>query len=77
MVPEPAALIGDFVVALRELVTEPVDASLISHELLSAPHSHPRLPKGKCQVYCFSLTEGVQCRAGPNRVLKVGKVGPN
>jgi hypothetical protein len=76
MIPAPKALVNDFVDSVRDLLTEPVDSSLISHELLSAPHSRPRLPRGKCAVYVFSLTQGVQCPAGANRVLKVGKVGP-
>ncbi len=52
----------------------------ITHELLSAPHSPPpSYPFGFCASYVFSLSEeyGRHCPAGPNRVIKVGKVGAN
>lgn len=52
----------------------------LSHECLPAPHRPPsRLPSGSCAVYVFSLSSayGSTCPAGPNRVLKVGKVGMN
>jgi len=54
--------------------------SPLTHELLRAPHRPPSsLPTGMCAVYIFSLSEsyGETCAAGPNRVLKVGKVGSN
>ena len=35
-----------------------------------------RLPPGMGAAYVFSLSEQTQAPAGPNRVLKVGKVGP-
>lgn len=43
----------------------------IRHELLSAPHKPPTLPKNNYVVYVFSL------QAPRNIILKVGKVGPN
>lgn len=51
----------------------------LTHNRLAAPHAPPRLPQGKCGVYVFSLSAayGQTCPAGPNRVLKVGRAGPN
>jgi hypothetical protein len=51
---------------------------LLSHEHLQAPHRPPsRLRAESTAVYVFSLNAayGTTCPAGPNRVLKVGKVG--
>ncbi len=56
------------------------EAVLLSHEHLPAPHRPPsRLLAGSTAVYVFSLSAdyGTTCPAGPNRVLKVGKVGAN
>ncbi len=52
---------------------------LIEHEAQRAPHNSHSLPSGKCAVYVFSLSSsyGKGCRAGVDRVLKVGKAGPN
>ena len=47
------------------------------HEIIKGPHEPPDLPKGKCAVYVFSLSEANRSSAGPNKVLKVGKVGQN
>ena len=51
----------------------------IEHESKPAPHIPPPLLPGKCAVYVFSLSMvfGRNCPAGGDRVLKVGKVGPN
>ncbi|NNN10227.1 MAG: hypothetical protein HKL85_13675 [Acidimicrobiaceae bacterium] len=52
----------------------------IVHEHLPAPHRQPgSLPAGYVAVYVFSLSSlyGSDCAADANRVLKVGKVGPN
>ena len=57
-----------------------VEAPSIVHECLPAPHCQPgSLPAGYAAVYVFSLSSpyGRECTAGANRVLKVGKVGPN
>ena len=51
---------------------------VLTHEHLPAPHRPPsKLPLSATAVYVFSLspTYGATCAAGPNRVLKVGKVG--
>ena len=56
------------------------EAVRLSHEHLPAPHRPPsRLPEASSAVYVFSLSGayGATCPAGPNRVLKVGKVGMN
>src|SRR5437016_5019317 len=75
MISEPQALITDFVLAIREQVDEPVISSLFTHQLVTAPHASVRLPAEKCAVYVFSLRSDAKCPAGPNRVLKVGRVG--
>jgi hypothetical protein len=51
----------------------------IRHEAQPAPHAPHGLPLGKCAVYVFSLSAsyGGSCPAGPDRVLKIGKAGPN
>jgi hypothetical protein len=76
MIKDPKALMRAFLRAAR---ISAEDAG-ICHESVRAPHKPPpKLPKGKCAVYVFSLAtaHGRTCRAGPRRVLKVGKVGPN
>lgn len=50
----------------------------IAHEVHHAPHRPPSALPGDCAAtYVFSLSSsyGGTCSAGPNRVLKVGKVG--
>ena len=53
--------------------------STIEHEAQPVPHRPRFLPRGKCAVYVFSLSQtwGSGCPAGPDRVLKVGMAGPN
>jgi hypothetical protein len=53
--------------------------SQIEYAAQPAPHRPHSLPGGKCAVYVFSLSQawGSGCPAGPDRVLKVGKAGPN
>jgi hypothetical protein len=79
VIQNPEALIAGFIEAA--LHTSLIQAPpALRHELLRAPHRPPSsLPAGQAAVYVFSLrTEyGSACPAGPNRVLKVGKVGPN
>lgn len=76
MLTDPHGLISDYQEALRRCGESIPD---IAHELLPATHRPPRLPLGMCAVYVFSLSAaaGDRCPAGPHRVLKVGKVGPN
>ncbi len=73
MIKKPHSLIRDFQEASNRLGLE----AIIKHELVEAPHAPKSLPKSICAVYVFSLSEtyGHRCPAGPNRVLKVGKVG--
>jgi hypothetical protein len=55
-------------------------AVALAHEHLGAPHRPPsKLPPASTAVYVFSLSSayGATCAAGPDRVLKVGKVGAN
>lgn len=52
---------------------------VVATESLPAPHRPPsRLREGCSATYVFSLSSayGETCEAGPNRVLKVGMVGP-
>ena len=50
----------------------------IAHESLLAPHKSPKLPKGRCAVYVFSLSDRSSAEARSRVViLKVGKAGPN
>lgn len=76
---EGNALLHEFrTAATRVGLLDPEPA--IVHERLAAPHRPPsRLPTGCTAVYVFSLAEsyGTRCAAGPERVLKVGKVGAN
>ncbi len=77
MIERPAILIEEFVEAALSAGLIPASIDVV-HELQDAPHSPHSLPREKCAVYVFSLSEryGQGCPAGPNRVLKVGKVGP-
>jgi hypothetical protein len=74
MVQSQQQLISEFLAALG-----PSSAITISHEGQPAPHTSHVLPIGKCAIYVFSLSEGYGSTvpAGPSRVLKVGKAGPN
>ena len=51
--------------------------STIEYEAQPAPHRPHSLPRAKCAVYVFSLSQtwGSGCPAGPDRVIKVGKAG--
>jgi len=46
-------------------------------ECLAAPHSPRALRPDNGAVYVFALADGAEGEAGPGRVLKVGRVGPN
>lgn len=79
MINFPTDLIDEFAEAAfaASLIQSP---PILTHELLSAPHLPPKsLPLNQCAVYVFSLSSryGESCPAGPNRALKVGKVGAN
>jgi hypothetical protein len=65
------------VVLLEEFAHSASPNLATKNELLSAPHVPTPLPSGKCAVYAFSLSQGANCPAGPNRALKVGSAGPN
>lgn len=77
MIESPTDLVDGFTKAalLASLIQTP---PILTHELLQAPHRPPSsMPPDQCAVYVFSLSSryGQSCPAGPNRVLKVGKVG--
>ena len=77
MLANPQWVIRDFEEALRGcgVAVPPV----ITHEPWPAPHRPPRFRLGMCAVYVFSLSTaaGGRCPAGPHRIIKVGKAGPN
>ena len=78
MIENPKVLIEEFLEALsRAGLTHA--ACTVAHEPQSAPHKPHAIPTGKCAIYVFSLCDlyGSRCPAGVNRVLKVGKAGPN
>lgn len=75
MLINPDKLIDDFIDSFNRHSNIRIQRVIISHNLLEAPHMPLSLPKGKCAVYVFSLTANSRYLAGPNRVLKVGKVG--
>jgi hypothetical protein len=77
MIPNPEKLIEDFMKALKENHCISIDKKEIIHECKLSPHGFPDLILGKCAVYVFSLSKDSTALAGPNRALKVGKVGPN
>ena len=65
---KPKQLLDDFLAAVKRGGIE-ISQNAIDFEILPMPHSPPsRLPKRKVAVYIFSDKE---------RVLKVGRVGPN
>jgi hypothetical protein len=77
MLADPRGLLADFEAALLQCgVANP---PAIAHEPWPAPHRPPRFRPGMCAVYVFSLsaTAGGRCPAGPHRIIKVGKAGPN
>lgn len=77
MVINPEELISDFVAAVNKTCSQQVSSDLIQHHWLRAPHLPPDLPTGKCGVYVFSLVAGTTAKAGPNRTIKVGRIGVN
>jgi hypothetical protein len=77
MVPHPNELISDFLEAVRQSHSRVLPPTTIVHECLRAPHLPPDLPAGKCGVYVFSPCSVTTAKAGPNRTLKVGKIGAN
>lgn len=76
MLADTKLLVRDFNDALRLLGKDPVAVEI---EPQIAMHQPPSLCSGKCAAYVFSLSDdyGAPAPAGPHRVLKVGRVGPN
>jgi hypothetical protein len=77
MLPDPKKLINDFAADLKMYVGISADTSRILYDLWEAPHSAKDLPACAGAVYVFSLSPRNDARAGRDRVLKVGKAGPN
>ena len=77
MLQNPGLIVEVFTKALKIAAYFSLEKSEIIHELIRAPHDYPSLPRGMCAVYVFSLRSNTLTPAGPNRVLKVGKVGIN
>lgn len=77
MIDNPQELIKDFVLAAKHGLEIDVAEHSIGHDLWRAPHRAKDLPAGHGAVYIFSLSSRQTTPAASNRVLKVGKVGPN
>jgi len=78
VISNPKNIIETFRKGLAERYDLVLRENNILHEQLKAPVDLKtlRLPRGMGAVYVFSLSEQAQAPAGPNRVLKVGRVGP-
>jgi|GEM_PF-1095987 hypothetical protein len=77
MIINPQQIITDFCLALYKQYKIQLHQNSIQHQFIAPPHSGLRLPKGQCACYVFSLTGNSNPPAGPNKVLKVGRIGPN
>jgi len=79
MLTNPETLLRNFLINLKAKYGLVIERDEIVHELCKAPVDKKKLklPSGMGAVYIFSLSEGSTSPAGPNRALKVGKVGPN
>lgn len=73
---EPQELLADFDAAAESLGLPGWPAQIVD-EVLPAPHRPSALRPGFGAVYIFALNANARCEAGPGRVLKVGRVGPN
>lgn len=69
-------ILSDFgIVAAR--LDLPGQPATLDTEYLPAPHAPKALRPGHGAVYIFALADTDTSEAGPGRVLKVGRVGPN
>ncbi|MBW2079027.1 MAG: hypothetical protein JRI71_16050 [Deltaproteobacteria bacterium] len=77
MLLHPEGLLEDFLRNLKSRHGFEIESSDLTHELCKAPIDQKklRLLPAKGAVYVFSLSGCSKAPAGPNRVLKVGKVG--
>jgi hypothetical protein len=73
---DPTALLADFGRAAASL-SLPGWPTHYEREVLRAPHRPQALRPGHGAVYIFALADDTTSEAGPGRVLKVGRVGPN
>jgi len=78
MLIQPEGIIRNFLSNLKTKHGLEIEPSEITHELRKAPVDRKKLNllPSKGAVYVFSLSGWSSAPAGPNRVLKVGKVGP-
>jgi hypothetical protein len=70
-------IVTDFCLVLYKQYNYQLHQNSIQHQFVPPPHSSLRLPTKQCACYVFSLTSNSKSPAGPNRVLKVGRIGPN
>lgn len=77
MIVEPQQLVESFVADMARFAGHEVDPASITFDAWAAPHTPKDLPLGKSAVYVFSLRGDASAPAGRNRIIKVGKVGPN
>jgi len=77
VITEPKGILKNFLKSLKNGYGLKIKPIKITHELCKAPVDRRKLklPPDKGAVYVFSLSELSMAPAGPNRVLKVGKVG--
>ena len=75
MVNKPMQLIDEFLVCASGVLNRQLNPNHITHSHHKAPHVAPKLPLTYGAVYVFSLSNSSLVPAGPNRALKVGKVG--
>jgi len=71
----PEKIIKKFTVALQRLQDNPIVN--IEYDVWKAPHTPKNLKRDHGAVYVFMLAHDIKGGAPKERVLKVGKVGPN
>lgn len=69
-------ILSDFAI-VAEGLRLPGWPTTLDSEYLPAPHIPKALRPGHGAVYIFALSDASASEAGPGRVLKVGRVGPN
>lgn len=77
MINNAQQLIDAFVADMAHYAGQTVDPNGITFDSWIAPHQPKDLPAGKAAVYVFSIRANANVPAGANRVIKVGKAGPN
>ena len=69
-------IVSDFAI-VAEGLRLPGCPTTLDTEYLPAPHIPKALRPGHGAVYVFALSDASASEAGPGRVLKAGRVGPN